>query len=440
MPYILLAVLTVTVAFAVVRSGGVSHTEQNFFLFPLALAAIAAALFLPRIKPRRLSPVYRWLLPILPAVAIFQLLPLPASWVVALSPARSQGIAALSGMGVASPNATITVYPTATRDYILLICAYIVIFLIVRQLTGAFSDRLWILILPLLLIGVWETVVALIQAAAGTIVAGNYVNRNHFSGLLEMLLPFAAVWPLAHFRTGYERRELSTADGLKIGIAWTLAALFLIVVILSQSRMGFITCMFALLVAGVLVVLTKRHALPNRRSVYLLLGGVAIVIGLALVTLPTGELIQRFGDATVSIRKDGTPEASRYAMWRETIQLIKTYPWLGCGVGGYFAAYTPFKHTDPQFTVDRAHNDYLQILAEFGIPTGLVVFVLAGFTLWNSIRRAFAAKRADSWVLAIASTASLAAIALHSTVDFNLYIPANAMVLCWVAALSTYGT
>ncbi len=45
------------------------------------------------------------------------------------------------------------------------------------------------------------------------------------------------------------------------------------------------------------------------------------------------------------------------------------------------------------------------------------------------------ARGPDRW-LAIACMGSLAAIGLHSFVDFNLYIPANAMVLAWVAAVA----
>jgi hypothetical protein len=36
----------------------------------------------------------------------------------------------------------------------------------------------------------------------------------------------------------------------------------------------------------------------------------------------------------------------------------------------------------------------------------------------------------------MACTGSFAAILLHSFVDFNLYIPANAMLLAWIAGIA----
>ena len=38
--------------------------------------------------------------------------------------------------------------------------------------------------------------------------------------------------------------------------------------------------------------------------------------------------------------------------------------------------------------------------------------------------------------LGIALTAALAAILLHSFVDFNLYVPANAMLVVWIAGIT----
>jgi O-antigen ligase len=84
--------------------------------------------------------------------------------------------------------------------------------------------------------------------------------------------------------------------------------------------------------------------------------------------------------------------------------------------------------------VDFAHNDYLQVLAEFG----LIGFLLLAALLIRTLVRVFRATLGDGpqRYLAIACGGSLTAILLHSFVDFNLYIPANAMVLAWIAGVA----
>jgi O-antigen ligase len=87
-------------------------------------------------------------------------------------------------------------------------------------------------------------------------------------------------------------------------------------------------------------------------------------------------------------------------------------------------------------TVDYAHNDYLQVLAEFGVFGAIagLVFVLRLF--YRSIRGALFTPSIDQRYLAIACIASFVAILLHSVVDFNMYVPANGMVFAWVAGIA----
>ena len=63
--------------------------------------------------------------------------------------------------------------------------------------------------------------------------------------------------------------------------------------------------------------------------------------------------------------------------------------------------------------------------------------VLAGVIANAAFRGPFAASNPSTWSLSLACAGSLSAILLHSTADFNLYIPANAMVVAWVAAIAT---
>jgi O-antigen ligase len=88
-------------------------------------------------------------------------------------------------------------------------------------------------------------------------------------------------------------------------------------------------------------------------------------------------------------------------------------------------------------TDDYAHNDYLQSLAELGLVGFLIVATLIAAVLFQGIRAAVRHATPDGRALATACVASIAAILLHSMVDFNLYIPANALVLAWISAIAS---
>ena len=119
------------------------------------------------------------------------------------------------------------------------------------------------------------------------------------------------------------------------------------------------------------------------------------------------------------------------------MRMIRAYPVFGCGLGGYESAFPKYKVSGPLVSDDHAHNDYLQFLAEMGVMGAAILFVLGATTVRAAFRGVFSASDPSVWSLALACTGSLSAILLHSTADFNLYIPANAMVVSWIAAMAS---
>ena len=90
--------------------------------------------------------------------------------------------------------------------------------------------------------------------------------------------------------------------------------------------------------------------------------------------------------------------------------------------------------------VDYAHCDYLQIAAELGVPGGVLVFGAIFWILGLTVRHCSRAGREHDKAISLACLGSITAILLHSLADFNLYIPANALVFAVVLALAWSNT
>ena len=389
--------LTGVVGYAAFQSGGVERTGRYGILLALGLLAMAA------------GRAARWTAVLLPAYVLLQVVPLPVAALRVLSPARAEMVDALAPVGAGTGWESLSVFPAGTFQYFLLVCGYLAIFLLVREAS-------WRAAWPLIGIAALEAALGIWQhfgGAADEMRRGTYPNRNHFAGLLEMALPFAVMYAAAVSRRG---RNALAACG-----ACALAGLLFIGIVYSFSRMGFVASLVSLFVMGALAASSRRR--------WVVAGLLAAVVAGAFVFLPPDALILRFAQLASDRR-------SRTELWSETIPLIRAYLPFGCGLGGYETAFYPFKRSGPLVTDDFAHNDYLQLLAELGLPGFLIVAAGAFWITRRAVRGAVELQDPEKRYFAVACAGALAAILLHSTVDFNLYIPANAMVLMWIAGMT----
>jgi putative inorganic carbon (hco3(-)) transporter len=116
--------------------------------------------------------------------------------------------------------------------------------------------------------------------------------------------------------------------------------------------------------------------------------------------------------------------------------LIRAYPVFGCGLGGYETAFSRFKISGVLVTDDFVHNDYLQLLAELGLVGFVIGAALAFSVVRIALRGAMKSSDPEARYFAVACVGALSTIVLHSLADFNLYIPANAMLLAWIAGMT----
>ena len=374
---------------------------------------------------------------------LFQLAPLPSTLVAILSPNRwNSALAARIATGVnLKAWLPLSVAPAATLEQLLNVLPAMAIFVGAREMGRWWGGKgPWIAVAPVIAVALLESLLGLSQFysvhAASTDnqpISGSYVNRNHFAGLLELALPLTIMWAVAIWNNASKPRRNDTPAlaAIRTSGLLVIAACILAAVVISLSRGGFIASLMAIGIVSLGWLLKRRRPLgwTGSRWFWLLPMLLPVVV---FVFLSTNAMVLRFAEAPGlgEVTTDG-----RVQIWKETIRLIGAYKWTGTGLGAYEYGLYPFKKFGPDLTVNFAHNDYLQIFAELGLVGGGLVAVLAGWIFWKPLS-VLLQRDSKHWALALGLLGSFVAIGLHSIVDFNLYIPANALAVAWLAGIA----
>jgi|GEM_PF-585603 len=424
-----LILLGAGLGYAVFASGGVAFTEWNVCLLIIGSAAIAYCLRTPALS---LTPAERpWLASavlLLPAYVALQLVPLPRFLLGIVSPARAQLLENLGKVTESPAFAPLSVAPEATSAYLFRIIACTLVFFLIRQMVRRSYWRPWTAALCLIAIAALEAGWGLLKSAGGAPVEGTYANKNHFSGLLEMVLPLTLALACKLLQSGLYHRAPSISAVLKGCGLLGVATVLLLAVVYSMSKMGFVAGLFGVFVLGALALCSWLEAWRKR----LALAGLGALVFLFLVFLPPDELIRHYG----SLLSAGDPTESRGPIAADTVQLIAAYPVFGSGLGTYATAFQKHQTADVNLAFDFAHNDYLQLAAELGGVGLMILASLLVSVFVKAVRAASDAPDLSTQWLGLGCAGGLAAISLHSLADFNLYIPANALVLAWICGLA----
>jgi O-antigen ligase len=251
----------------------------------------------------------------------------------------------------------------------------------------------------------------------GGIPFGPYVNRNHFAGLMELLIPPG----LAILILRAERRDL-----LPLVTLFTLlpvGALFL-----SASRGGMMSFVAEVVMLGVLIVLRRREKKE------LAAAAMVFVLGGVLVSwLGIGRALERFA----SYKSLEVSESRRVEMLHGTWHIFRDHPLAGTGLGTLQEVFPLYETVYDGRLVNHSHNDYAEALAETGILGGLCWLAFLMVWFWQSWKNILQDR--DKRYLAYQGGAFVACCGLlvHATVDFNFHIPSNALIFLLQAALAT---
>jgi len=375
---------------------------------------------------------------------LLQWIPLPPELVRVLSP-RAAELHAAADYIRDGRNITLSVDPHASFVFWLKNCAYAAAFALTLLLVHGRGRLAWLcgaIIASGLLQAFYGSFMHLARIDFDVLgmpihhssqASGSYVNRNHLAGLLEMSLGVGIGMLIAQLedrpRRNWHDFLQDTARLLLSGKAMLRLVLVIMVValVMTRSRMGNTAFFASLLVAGAVGLALSRHA---PRGTVILIASL-IVIDLALIGTWFGveRTMQRIADTTVQNVEERV-EPSVYA-----VKILGDYPLFGTGGGTFYTAFTRYRGQDIDAYYDHVHNDYVQYLTETGLIGGALLGLLVLASLVCAILAQ--ARRRDPLARGVAFGVlmGVTAIGIHSTVDFNLQIPANTFIFMLLLAL-----
>jgi O-antigen ligase len=265
------------------------------------------------------------------------------------------------------------------------------------------------------------------RADYGRRASGFYICPNHLAGLLEVVGIFGlsivcwSRWPLW--------------SKLLVGYA---TAICYVGLVLTGSRGGYLSTTFSLVVFAVLSLAILRRTSGN---LFWKIGGAG---ALAAIVLSAVAIYGISKSPYLSGRAQNTFETTnmRVDLWQGALQQWKLQPIFGTGSGTFLYYGRLFRTDRVQLDPIYTHNDYLNLLAEYGIVGAVGVVLFLAIHLWRGgqsflrlgPKRVTVSQHilSNGLALNLGALAAVGAFIVHSVLDFNLHIPANVLLMAFV--------
>jgi O-antigen ligase len=246
---------------------------------------------------------------------------------------------------------------------------------------------------------------------------GPYVNRNNFAGFVEL----TAAPGLALLLLGAVRTE-------RVPLVVVLTLLPVGALALSASRGGIVSFVCQLVL---LLVLVWKYR-PRRQQLALGLGLTAL--GAILIAwIGISGTVQRF----VAPSETRVTSGKRMAMTRDTWHIFLDHPVVGTGMGTLETVYPKYETLYDGRIVNHTHNDYLEFLSDTGALGGACGAAFLLLLLWGGFRNVGRAESRLARGFYAGALVACAGLMVHGLVDFNLHIPANALLFILLAYFAT---
>ncbi|MCP5385187.1 MAG: O-antigen ligase family protein [Novosphingobium sp.] len=271
----------------------------------------------------------------------------------------------------------------------------------------------------------------LYQVTNNGVPVGLFANRNHQAVLMAIILPLLAAW---HALADPPSR--GTRKYLSIGIA-----LFIIpLVLVTGSRAGLLTTVIAA-ISVVLLVQRKtstgpsassRQLIRRSRSVYVPSQALILAVAVLLVTVLAATVIAGRDEAIDRLINRDTADEMRLLILPTMKELLATHWLLGTGFGSFEAVYKVHEPDSLLFPtyMNHAHNDWLELILNGGVPAGGLVVVLAAMLLRRAVQvfKRDCAETAHAVALARLGMIVIGLLLIASIGDYPLRTPIMASI------------
>lgn len=438
------------------RSGFLADVVLQILAVPLLLWAAWMLLDIPSTAGGRRGQVAILICVAAAALPMAQLIPLPPS-VWPMLPGRADFVEVLEAAGLQPGWRPLSMSPRATWLSVLALLPPAALLLSALQLGYAERRRL---ALVLLLVGVGEAALGLLQLAQGPAsplrvfafrnqseAVGFFANRNHYSALLYCLVPIAVAFALTAAndaaRAGrlLSQRAMQHVAAAMLGFAALVA--FLAALAMARSRAGLGLMLVALLGSFAMTyvapagtsnrIFRRTHGAGARIGRRLLMATLVITM-LFGAHLTFYRVQERF---TVNPVADG-----RGPLFEDVIEAARAYMPLGSGIGTFVPVFQAFERPEYGFGdayVNRAHNEYLELWLQAGI-VGIVAMIL--LLTWGAVsfvsvwRVGMPGAQSRDNLLACAATLAPVLLLAHSMLDYPLRTSALMAVFALATAMA----
>ena len=254
---------------------------------------------------------------------------------------------------------------------------------------------------------------------------GVFGNRNHFAFM--MMMGVMSTVGLMGVLTGSKRHGSKLeAWWMKLQVPLSIILFVLLTaMVMSLSRGAFMATVVSLLVFGLIWGFSFRgQSMHMRQKTFALLAVVAVAF---LIGMPF--VLERLSERYEALTAEDLTADARYEVWKDSCRMIKDYWRFGAGLGGYETSIQPYeagRFTDAR--IGHAHNDFLELTSEVGVPVAVVMLVVA-LVMW--FRSMYVIlhhqERTYKWA-GLGAGVALIGVTLHECVEFNLLAWSNALV------------
>lgn len=265
-----------------------------------------------------------------------------------------------------------------------------------------------------------SSAINLYQTSHAGLPIGVFANTNHQA--IFLVIAFVLAGALA------SRLSQSGAAPAVRWCIYAVMAAFAFGVVATESRAG-----IALLGVALFAIALREYLTGQARLFVLGAVGLLVVVGLLAFLNPT--VARSFADFS-------DLDDARFRFWPNVIYAIGAMGWMGSGAGTFDNVYRSVETLDTLSSryLNHAHNDYLEIALETGVPGIMVLLVALAVLAWRGLAIVRRTDRTDlptGLDLAYAGMIGVGVLLLHSAADYPLRTPLLGVIFGFSCALMT---